>query len=37
LHGDFNIGIALVISELDVEPGPVLLDQIRFQEEGFCL
>ena len=36
LHrGDFDVGVTLVVPELNVEPWLVFLDQVRFEDQGF--
>ena len=35
--GNFQEGIALVVLELDVVMGPVLLDELAFQQEGLVI
>ena len=36
-YGDLQIGICLVILQIDVVPGPVLFDQVALQDQGFHL
>ena len=35
LHGNFQVGIRLVVLQVNIVPGPVFLDQVAFQNQGF--